>query len=74
MQSPPQPCDDDDGDLNKTLGVQRFQQILSPAQRMPAEQHRTFNEEDFECENFTHATLPFFVGLNVVNALLVSIH
>uniref|UniRef100_A0AAR2LQN4 Anion exchange protein n=1 Tax=Pygocentrus nattereri TaxID=42514 RepID=A0AAR2LQN4_PYGNA len=40
--------DDDDGDLNKTLGVQRFQQILSPAPRVPAEQHRTFNEEDFE--------------------------
>ncbi|XP_062849946.1 anion exchange protein 2a [Trichomycterus rosablanca] len=40
--------DDDDGDLNKTLGVQRFQQILSPAPRLPAEQHRTFNEEDFE--------------------------
>uniref|UniRef100_A0A3B4CQY6 Anion exchange protein n=1 Tax=Pygocentrus nattereri TaxID=42514 RepID=A0A3B4CQY6_PYGNA len=39
---------DDDGDLNKTLGVQRFQQILSPAPRVPAEQHRTFNEEDFE--------------------------
>ncbi|KAI4900321.1 hypothetical protein NFI96_028607 [Prochilodus magdalenae] len=40
--------DDDDGDLNKTLGVQRFQQILSPAPRVPTEQHRTFNEEDFE--------------------------
>lgn len=40
--------DDDDGDLNKTLGVQRFQQILSPAQRLPAEQHRTFNQEDLE--------------------------
>lgn len=53
VQSPPQPCDDDDGDLNKTLGVQRFQQILSPAQRMPAEQHRTFNEEDFEYHRHT---------------------
>uniref|UniRef100_W5KZZ1 Anion exchange protein n=1 Tax=Astyanax mexicanus TaxID=7994 RepID=W5KZZ1_ASTMX len=40
--------DDDDQDLNRTLGVQRFQQILSPAPRVPAEQHRTFNEEDFE--------------------------
>ncbi|XP_066537949.1 anion exchange protein 2a [Hoplias malabaricus] len=40
--------DDDDLDLNKTLGVQRFQQILSPAPRVPAEQHRVFNEEDFE--------------------------
>lgn len=40
--------DEDDGDLNKTLGVQRFQQILSPAARLPAEQHRTFNQEDLE--------------------------
>lgn len=40
--------DDDDGDLNRTLGVQRFQQILSPAPRLPAEQHRTFNQEDVE--------------------------
>lgn len=40
--------DEDDGDLNKTLGVQRFQQILSPASRLPAEQHRTFNQEDLE--------------------------
>ncbi len=54
MHSPPQRCDDDDdGDLNKTLGVQRFQQILTPPQRVPIEQHRTFNEEDFECESFT---------------------
>lgn len=40
--------DEDDCDLNKTLGVQRFQQILSPAQRLPDEQHRTFNQEDLE--------------------------
>ncbi|XP_035391977.1 anion exchange protein 2a isoform X2 [Electrophorus electricus] len=40
--------DDDGGDLNKTLGVQRFQQILSPSPRVLAEQHRVFNEEDFE--------------------------
>uniref|UniRef100_A0A672LUI5 Anion exchange protein n=1 Tax=Sinocyclocheilus grahami TaxID=75366 RepID=A0A672LUI5_SINGR len=39
--------------MNKTLGVQRFQQILTPPQRVPIEQHRTFNEEDFECESFT---------------------
>lgn len=43
--------DEDDGDLNKTLGVQSFQQILSPAPRLPAEQHRTFNQEDLEGKN-----------------------
>uniref|UniRef100_A0A673KDG5 Anion exchange protein n=1 Tax=Sinocyclocheilus rhinocerous TaxID=307959 RepID=A0A673KDG5_9TELE len=40
-------------DLNKTLGVQRFQQILTPPQRVPIEQHRTFNEEDFEYHRHT---------------------
>ncbi|XP_076829775.1 anion exchange protein 2a isoform X1 [Brachyhypopomus gauderio] len=40
--------DEDDGDLSKTLGVQRFQQILSPSPCVLAEQHRVFNEEDFE--------------------------
>uniref|UniRef100_A0A8C0Y770 Anion exchange protein n=1 Tax=Cyprinus carpio carpio TaxID=630221 RepID=A0A8C0Y770_CYPCA len=54
LHSPPQRCDDDDeGDLNKTLGVQRFQQILTPPQRVPIEQHRTFNEEDFEYHRHT---------------------
>uniref|UniRef100_A0A8C1FRB7 Anion exchange protein n=1 Tax=Cyprinus carpio carpio TaxID=630221 RepID=A0A8C1FRB7_CYPCA len=54
VHSPPQRCEDDDeGDLNKTLGVQRFQQILTPAQRVPIEQHRTFNEEDFEYHRHT---------------------
>ncbi|XP_026792213.3 anion exchange protein 2a [Pangasianodon hypophthalmus] len=49
--------DEDDGDLNKTLGVQRFQQILSPAPRLPAEQHRTFNQEDLE----GHRHLPLHI-------------
>ncbi|KAM9501724.1 anion exchange protein 2a isoform 2-T3 [Clarias gariepinus] len=49
--------DDDDGDLNRTLGVQRFQQILSPAPRLPAEQHRTFNQEDVE----GHRHLPLHI-------------
>ncbi|XP_055785015.1 anion exchange protein 2-like isoform X2 [Salvelinus fontinalis] len=40
--------EEDEGDLNKSLGVQRFQQILSSAPRVPGEQHRTYNEEDFE--------------------------
>uniref|UniRef100_A0A8C8LLE1 Anion exchange protein n=1 Tax=Oncorhynchus tshawytscha TaxID=74940 RepID=A0A8C8LLE1_ONCTS len=40
--------EEDEGDLNKSLGVQRFQQILSSAPRVPDEQHRTYNEEDFE--------------------------
>uniref|UniRef100_A0A673YTH9 Anion exchange protein n=1 Tax=Salmo trutta TaxID=8032 RepID=A0A673YTH9_SALTR len=40
--------EEDEGDLNKALGVQRFQQIISPAPRIPDEQHRTYSEEDFE--------------------------
>ncbi|XP_050953879.1 anion exchange protein 2b isoform X2 [Labeo rohita] len=40
--------EEEEGDLNKALGVQRFQQILSPAPRVPSELHRTYNEEDFE--------------------------
>uniref|UniRef100_A0A4W5NWZ2 Anion exchange protein n=1 Tax=Hucho hucho TaxID=62062 RepID=A0A4W5NWZ2_9TELE len=40
--------EEDEGDLNKALGVQRFQQIISPAPKVPEEQHRTYNEEDFE--------------------------
>uniref|UniRef100_A0A672LQD8 Anion exchange protein n=1 Tax=Sinocyclocheilus grahami TaxID=75366 RepID=A0A672LQD8_SINGR len=53
------------GDLNKTLGVQRFQQILTPPQRVPIEQHRTFNEEDFECESFTTDAFVFQHRLGV---------
>ncbi|CAB1317931.1 unnamed protein product, partial [Coregonus sp. 'balchen'] len=50
---PPSPrrIDDDEDeelDLNKTLGVQRFQQILHPPARGPPEKHRAYNEEDFE--------------------------
>uniref|UniRef100_A0A8C1UR54 Anion exchange protein n=1 Tax=Cyprinus carpio TaxID=7962 RepID=A0A8C1UR54_CYPCA len=40
--------EEEEGDLNKALGVQRFQQILSPTPRVPSEQHRTYNEKDFE--------------------------
>ncbi|KAM4606059.1 anion exchange protein 2b [Polymixia lowei] len=43
-----QPEEEDDGDLNKALGVQRFQQILSPAAAVPDEQHRNYHEEDIE--------------------------
>ncbi|KAG7231196.1 hypothetical protein INR49_012027 [Caranx melampygus] len=39
--------EEDDGDLNKALGVQRFQQILSPA-AVPDEQHHNYHEEDIE--------------------------
>ncbi|XP_067109841.1 anion exchange protein 2-like isoform X1 [Osmerus mordax] len=49
--TPPQRHEDDDDeeqDLNKTLGVQRFQQILSQPIRGPPEKHHTFNEEDIE--------------------------
>ncbi|XP_074549092.1 anion exchange protein 2b isoform X2 [Halichoeres trimaculatus] len=44
----PRPDDEDDGDLNKALGVQRFQQILSPASVIPDEQHHNYHEEDIE--------------------------
>ncbi|XP_026057370.1 anion exchange protein 2 [Carassius auratus] len=44
----PQREEEEEGDLNKALGVQRFQQILSPTPRVPSEQHRTYNEKDFE--------------------------
>ncbi|CAN9506407.1 unnamed protein product [Ophioblennius macclurei] len=42
------PEEEDDGDLNKALGVQRFQQILSPAAAVPDEQHHIYHEEDIE--------------------------
>ncbi|XP_077952180.1 anion exchange protein 2b isoform X2 [Gasterosteus aculeatus] len=44
----PHPEEDDEGDLNKALGVQRFQQILSPAAAVPDEQHHNYHEEDIE--------------------------
>ncbi|XP_056868514.1 anion exchange protein 2b isoform X1 [Takifugu flavidus] len=40
--------EEDDGDLNKALGVQRFQQILSPAAAVPDEQLHNYHEEDIE--------------------------
>uniref|UniRef100_A0A665V7K4 Anion exchange protein n=1 Tax=Echeneis naucrates TaxID=173247 RepID=A0A665V7K4_ECHNA len=40
--------EDDDGDLNKALGVQRFQQILTQAAALPDEQHHNYHEEDIE--------------------------
>ncbi|KAG5851104.1 hypothetical protein ANANG_G00089490 [Anguilla anguilla] len=42
------PEEDEEGDLNKALGVERFHQILSPAPQVPDEQYRTYSEEDFE--------------------------
>ncbi|XP_042366041.1 anion exchange protein 2b isoform X2 [Plectropomus leopardus] len=42
------PEEEDDGDLNKALGVQRFQQILSPAAAIPDDQHHNYHEEDIE--------------------------
>ncbi|KAM9337663.1 anion exchange protein 2-like [Symphorus nematophorus] len=47
LHGPPRPDEEDDGDLNKALGVQRFQQILSPA-AVPDEQHHNYHEEDIE--------------------------
>ncbi|XP_045909938.1 anion exchange protein 2b [Micropterus dolomieu] len=40
--------EEEDVDLNKALGVQRFQQILSPAAVIPDEQHHNYHEEDIE--------------------------
>ncbi|XP_036377470.1 anion exchange protein 2b [Megalops cyprinoides] len=40
--------EDEEGDLNKALGVESFQQILHPAPCVPDEQYRTYSEEDFE--------------------------
>ncbi|XP_008288536.1 anion exchange protein 2b isoform X3 [Stegastes partitus] len=48
LHGTPRPEEEDDGDLNKALGVQRFQQILSPAAVVPEEQHHTYHEEDIE--------------------------
>uniref|UniRef100_A0AAQ6A5K7 Anion exchange protein n=1 Tax=Amphiprion ocellaris TaxID=80972 RepID=A0AAQ6A5K7_AMPOC len=48
LHGSPRPEDEDDGDLNKALGVQRFQQILSPAAVVPEEQLHTYHEEDIE--------------------------
>ncbi|XP_028289780.1 anion exchange protein 2b isoform X2 [Gouania willdenowi] len=42
------PDEEDERDLNKALGVQRFQQILSPAAAVPDEQHHIYHEEDIE--------------------------
>ncbi|XP_029313350.1 anion exchange protein 2b isoform X2 [Cottoperca gobio] len=48
LHATPRPEEEDDGDLNKALGVQRFQQILSPAAAVPDEQHHNYHEEDIE--------------------------
>ncbi|XP_070709125.1 anion exchange protein 2b isoform X2 [Pempheris klunzingeri] len=48
LHGTPRPEEEDDGDLNKALGVQRFQQILSPASAVPDEQHHNYHEEDIE--------------------------
>lgn len=48
LHGTPRPEEEDDGDLNKALGVQRFQQILSPAAAVPDEQHHNYHEEDIE--------------------------
>lgn len=42
--------EEEDGDLNKALGVHRFQQILSPASTVPDEQLHNYHEEDIECK------------------------
>ncbi|XP_028288075.1 anion exchange protein 2b isoform X2 [Parambassis ranga] len=48
LHGAPRPEEEDDGDLNKALGVQRFQQILSPSSVVPDEQHHSYHEEDIE--------------------------
>ena len=42
--------EEDEDDLNKALGVQRFQQILSPSSVVPDDQHRNYHEEDIRCK------------------------
>lgn len=51
LHGSPRPDEEDDGDLNKALGVQRFQHILSPAAAVPDEQHHNYHEEDIECKH-----------------------
>ncbi|CAL8313605.1 unnamed protein product [Merluccius merluccius] len=49
LRGAPRPQEgEDEDDLNKALGVQRFQQILSPAAVVPDDQHRNYHEEDIE--------------------------
>ncbi|XP_034428709.1 anion exchange protein 2b isoform X5 [Hippoglossus hippoglossus] len=48
LHGTPRTEEEDDGDLNKSLGVQRFQQILSPASVVPDEQHHPYHDEDIE--------------------------
>ncbi|XP_031705775.1 anion exchange protein 2b isoform X2 [Anarrhichthys ocellatus] len=48
LHGTPHPEEEDEGDLNKALGVKRFQQILSPAAAVPDEQHHNYHEEDIE--------------------------
>ncbi|MEQ2249522.1 hypothetical protein ILYODFUR_030202, partial [Ilyodon furcidens] len=40
--------EEDEGDLNKALGVQRFQHILRPAASVPDELLYSYHEEDIE--------------------------
>ncbi|XP_029002441.1 anion exchange protein 2b isoform X2 [Betta splendens] len=47
LHSSPHPEEEEDGDLNKALGIERFQQILSPT-AVPDEQHHNYHEEDIE--------------------------
>ncbi|KAJ8277030.1 hypothetical protein GJAV_G00070680 [Gymnothorax javanicus] len=44
----PRPVEDEERDLNKALGVERFHHILDPAPQVPDEQYRSYSEEDFE--------------------------
>ncbi|XP_051554781.1 anion exchange protein 2-like isoform X2 [Myxocyprinus asiaticus] len=69
VHPPPQQCDDDDEeeDLNKTLGVQCFQQILTIPQRVPNEQHRNFNEEDFEYHRHTSLHIHHPLSIHLPN-------
>ena len=53
LHGTPRAEEEDDGDLNKALSVQRFQQILSPGSIVPDEQHHSYHDEDIECKR-TH--------------------
>ncbi|XP_012705515.2 anion exchange protein 2b isoform X1 [Fundulus heteroclitus] len=48
LHGPQRREEEDEGDLNKALGVQRFQHILRPAASVPDELLHSYHEEDIE--------------------------
>lgn len=52
-------CDEEEEDLNKAFDVQGFHQILSPPAHCPPENHRVYDEQDFEGETLKAVFLSF---------------